>query len=450
MVLYEKLIEKLCRNGFDAYLTGGAVRDLFLGKQPFDHDIVTNGNYRNIEEIFSDRKVSTVGKSFQVCIVDGIEISGYRKDTYFGLSDKNCTIEPAETIYEDLARRDLTINAMAFCPYTGDLIDPYNGMTDLNNKIIRFVGNPSDRIYEDPCRIVRACRFLSKLEGTFSDDTFESMKKNVHLLQYISKERFRLEIMKSMKNRKASIFFESLYNIGGLSYIFPSLADCYNLGGGKYHNETVFEHNMIVGDSISTRCSITKLAGYLHDVGKPNSIQPDGSFKGHDLVGKEIVIDELKNLKFSNNEVDYISSLIRRHMFDLNKCKPKTIRKFLSKINKDKILYSDWLRLKFSDRTGNMLKGSYQLEEKKNMIKSMEVEMLREENISGGVKELDISGNDIMNILNINQGPEVGYMLNYLYEVCINYPEFNNNNKLKQIVMNWRMLSNLEVSNKCQ
>jgi tRNA nucleotidyltransferase/poly(A) polymerase len=107
--MHEFIIQKLCINGYKAYITGGAVRDLFFGVEPNDYDVVTEATSEQVEKIFWDQKVSTVGKTFEVCLVNGIEVAGYRKDIYFGLSDKNCCIEPAKTLEEDLARRDLTI-----------------------------------------------------------------------------------------------------------------------------------------------------------------------------------------------------------------------------------------------------------------------------------------------------------------------------------------------------
>lgn len=432
-----KIIERLCENGCNSYLTGGVVRDLYLGKDPNDYDIVTEATIEQIEMLFPKNKLNTVGKSFEVCLIDGIEVAGYRKDIYFGLSDKNCQIEPALTLEEDLGRRDFTINSMAFCPYTNELIDPYDGINDLNNKIIKFTGNPKDRIYEDPCRIIRACRFLCQIDGTFDVDTFNDLKEYSHYIKHISKERIRLEILKVLKNKKASKFFKALSDIDGLKYIFPSLNNCVGLDGGKYHKEEVFDHMMMVGDAISTRCKITKLAGYLHDVGKyPASFEDfnkDGSFVGHEFYGKNDILNEMTKLKFSNREIEYVTGLIDLHMYSILKAKGKGVRKLLTKLNKYNIKYTDYLRLKFADSTGNLYKGSYTLIEKQTMILNIESQMELPNNVFS-IKDLDIDGKQVMEIMDIKPGPKVGEILKHLYNICITIPNANRNIILKNIV----------------
>jgi putative nucleotidyltransferase with HDIG domain len=437
--MHEYIIQKLCENGCKAYLTGGAVRDLFLGIEPNDYDVVTEAIPEQVETFFSDQKVSVVGKSFEVCLINGIEIAGYRKDTYFGLSDKNCEIEPAETLEEDLGRRDFTINAMAFCPYTGELIDPYNGMIDVERKVIKFVGNPKDRIYEDPCRIIRACRFLAKINGSFDEETFQSLKEYAYFVRdYVAPERIRLEILKAMDTKKASLFFLSLDSIGALEYIFPSLAACF-IDGGPYHAEDVFAHSMVVGDSIGTKCPLTKLAGYLHDIGKPEAAAEDGSFIGHEKVGSELAEKELKRLKFSNEEVDYISNLISLHMLNINNAKGRGIRRAISKLHSRSIPYGEWLRLKFADTTGNLKKGSYSLNHKKSLVRKIESEFFKERP-AFSVKDLEISGHDVMNTLNLSPGKEVGNILKYLYDIVLFYPQANNRNTLINLLLTRKVL----------
>ena len=265
-----RIIERLCRCGYHVYVVGGAIRDMFIGKDPVDVDIVTSATPEEIEVFFGGYPVKSVGKAFGVVLVDGYEVATFRRDRYRGLDDKACQVTFAGSIEEDLGRRDLTINAMALCDMSGDFIDPFHGRDDLRERTIRFVGNPRERIYEDPNRIVRACRFLAKVDGKFDPETFEALCDCAHYVRdYVVPERLKAEIMKAMKIKRASRFFCALRDIGALEHIFPAMERCYNHAHGPHHLEDVFDHLMICGDLISTRFPFLKLAGYLHDVGKP-------------------------------------------------------------------------------------------------------------------------------------------------------------------------------------
>ncbi|MBW2012167.1 MAG: CCA tRNA nucleotidyltransferase, partial [Deltaproteobacteria bacterium] len=170
-----KIIETLCKNGFEAYLAGGCVRDMLMGIEPSDFDVVTDARPDVIKALFRGRRVTVAGRNFSVCIVDGIEVATYRRGRVCSMADPKRNIALSDNIHDDLKRRDLSINSMAFCPYSGDIIDDFNGVDDLKNKVIRFTENPTDRIKEDPCRILRACRFLSKIEGRFDPATFDAL-----------------------------------------------------------------------------------------------------------------------------------------------------------------------------------------------------------------------------------------------------------------------------------
>ena len=296
---HTQIIDRLCGFGYRAYVVGGATRDMLAGFDPEDMDVATNATPEQIEILFEGHEVKTVGKSFGVVIVDGNEVATFRQDRYAGLNEKACEVTFAESIEEDLSRRDLTINAMAFCDVSGDLIDPHNGREDLKKRTIRFVGNPKERIHEDPNRIIRACRSLARIDGRFATDTFEAMREcSRYVRDYVAPDRLRMEIMKSMKIERASRFFYALHDIGVLKYIFPAMEKCYNHAHGPHHLEDVFDHLMICGDAVSIKYPVLKLAGYLHDVGKPfefkfNPEKGHHTFWGHAATGSKMVRDEM-------------------------------------------------------------------------------------------------------------------------------------------------------------
>ena len=438
-----EIIKKLHENNFEAYIVGGYVRDFLLKKPVKDIDITTNAYPDMIYKIFKDyTKVYFVGRSFGVTLVNNIEVATYRKDKYFGLSDKNVKVTFADTLEEDLERRDLTINSLVLDIRNNKIIDFHNGINDLENKIIRFINSPKDRIWEDPNRIVRACRFLAKIDGKFEDNTKRALKRYCkYVKKYVDPERLRLEILKSMEIQKSSKFFLSLYDIGCLRYIFPYLHDCYGHDHGHHHGEDIFTHHMLCGDHISTRNKLLKLSGYLHDIGKPKTYKLNKEtntyhFRKHEEVGANVLKNHLiKNLKFSCYEGEYISNIVRFHMrIDSGKITPKSVRKLLKELDDYKISYKDILRIKIADRISNLKRTPFTISEIKRMLKSFNIELSNDKPFL----KLDINGNDVMELTGLNPGPEIGKILEYLMGKVLDDPELNNKDILKEIIKEYK------------
>ena len=330
---HRKIIHRLTTNKFKAFTVGGCVRDKILGIESDDIDIVTEARPEQVIALFRDKKIAEVGKSFGVVLVDDIEVATFRHDVY---TDNDLTVKYADTIEEDLSRRDITINAMAYCESTGEVIDLHNGRDDLKNRIVRFVGNPIERIKEDPCRILRACRFLSKIHGQFDAKTLRGLRWGVQTdrIKEIAPERIRIEILKAMKVKNASTFFGALHTIGALKLILPSLNSCFGHEHGNHHVENVWEHCMIAGDAISTKYPLLKLAGYLHDCGKPKAFNPETKqFLRHEFEGAYAANEELAILKFSNEEIEKVHGIISCHMYAVQKMSLKATRKFVKRLD---------------------------------------------------------------------------------------------------------------------
>lgn len=425
--MHNTIIKTLCNNGYNAHIVGGAVRDILLGENPKDIDIVTNAIPEQIISLFPENKIDLVGANFQVVMIDGIEVATYRVDCYDGFNLAGTMI--ASTIHEDLSRRDLTINSLAMCPVSGDIIDLFGGVDDLKNSAIKFTGNPNDRIKEDPCRVLRACRFLAKIDGELDEETFYALSENRHLVKDIAPERIRIEIMKAMNCKNPSLFFEIASYIGILEFILPNLDFCLGLDGGPHHEESVFQHCMIAGDSISSNYPLLRLAGYLHDIGKYQSsaYDEDGfiTFHGHEKIGSEIVEQELKALKFSNDEVEYVKNLVEFHMRSLKDISPRSMRRLISKMYEKNINYKDFLRLKIADRKANLKKEAFTFSEIKHMVKLFQVEFNAEVPNTFSIKDLTIDGNDVMNILRIGPCRMVGDILKDIFEMVLDDPELN-------------------------
>jgi len=425
------IVKTLQSNGFEAYFVGGYVRDRLLGLTTYDVDITSSAHPDEIIRLFPNDKVDLVGKSFGVVLINGIEIATYRKDKYLGLSDKNVVIEPG-TLYEDASRRDFTFNSLYFNPITGETLDFFDGKEDLNKKVVRFVGESSERIFEDPNRIIRACRFVSTLDGSFAKDTFEELQRRADYVgSMVAPERIRQEILKAMRTKKASRFFVALHDIGALKYIFPSLEACYGVDGGKHHGEGVFEHNMLAGDYISPRFPRLKLSCYLHDCGKyimkrENPKTGEDWFEGHAEKGSELLQGELKDLTFSNDEISTITGLVKHHMRVNFGMGGKAVRRLLKDLQDEGGLsWRDLLKVRAADRFANLGKDNYGSLDFREMIGKFWRETKNPKHVSLSVKSLALNGNDVMEVLGLKPSPKVGEVLDNLLEIVLDDPTKN-------------------------
>lgn len=434
-MLEQTIVERLHSAGFEVFIVGGAVRDKILGITPKDIDFATNATPDQVVKLFSDKKICVVGKHFKAVKVEGIDVATFRKDRQEEMYDsKHCKPEYAKTIQEDLSRRDLTINAMAINAITNEFIDLFGGKNDLKRGIIRFVGDPLQRIKEDPDRIIRACRFLAKIEGSFAVSTLKALSDNSHFVwHYVEPERIQMEIVSAMSVKTPSIFFSALHVIGALRFIFPEMSVCFEHTGGQYHGETVGEHCMLTGDNISPKFPMLRLAGYMHDIGKPMAYAAarDGSFKEHETFGGKLVKRYLTKLRFSNDDIDKVANLVYAHMRTCRHLTPKGIRrlrKYLADYNVDP---RDYIRLKLADRSANLLRDKNNFTPIKELIINAGIRRV-EEDIPFTVRELAISGGQLIEVFKLVPGPIVGKLQKALLEFVIEEGEsFNNYITLK-------------------
>lgn len=425
--MHNSIAKKILESGFECYFVGGCVRDEIMGIKPNDYDLCTNAKPEELKDIFSNERVDLVGETFKVVIVNGIEVATYRKDHYFGGSDKNCVIEYASCIEDDLSRRDLSMNSIAKCAKTGKIVDPFNGYNDIQTRTIKFTGDPYERILEDPNRMIRVARFAAKTNSIIGFETHTAVLNSNHLFEKIAKERIALEILKAMKTKNASKFFFALQHMGLLSSIFPTLSKCYGHDGGPHHDENLFEHMMIAGDYLSTNCPILKLAGYLHDVGKVKAYDlEERSFHGHEMYGANVLQKELKNLRFSNEDINKIVAYVKLHMRN-NYGKEKSVRKLIKDLNENGINYRSHTRLKCADRAGNLRKPNFTFTEIKNILNKYEELFTKTGKDSVfSIKDLDINGIDLIEMFNLNPGRIIGDLLRFTLESVYDNNVLNN------------------------
>ena len=435
--LIQEIISTLTQGGYKAYIAGGAVRDMLLNQIPGDVDLLTNAPAREVANLFAHMDTRQVGKSFPICLINGIEVASCRAG---GAKDNF----PLDTFPEDdLGMRDFTINSMAWDPVSDTLVDPFGGREDLINKIIRFTRDPGERIMEDPLRMIRACRFVARLDGKLASASLQAILTHAPLIDLVDGqvagqvpgERICLELIKAMGLTNPSRFFRILHETGLLARILPCLDRCFDLDGGPHHGETVFEHSMMVGDALPANRPILRLAGFLHDAGKFDAaVIKEGklTFAGHETYIQAIQRD-LENLRFSSRDQKYIISLVQAHMRPLtDETTPKAVRKLLAMLDRHELSFRDFLRMRIADKKANLAKSPYTLSQIRIRYKKILDELSGQ--AAFNINDLAISGTQIIDLLGIKPGPEVGRIKEMLLERVLEDPSWNTRQRLEQLV----------------
>lgn len=453
----KEVIGKLKENGFEAFVVGGCVRDFLRKAKPKDWDVTTNAKPEEIMKIFPDSfyenkffTVTVLTKSEDTNLKE-IEITTYRKETKYTDKRHPDEVQFAESLEEDLKRRDFTINAMALeiLDDKWKIIDLFGGEEDLKNKIIRAVGDPKERFAEDALRMMRAVRFAVTLgEGwEIEENTKKGIRENAFLISEISKERVRDEFLKIIMSERAAEGIEILRELGLLKYIIPELEESYKVTQNKHHIYDCYEHSLKSLDFAAKKNfnKYVRLAALFHDIGKPRTKRgegPDATFYGHEIVGTEMTVQILNRLKFPKKEIEKIAKLVRYHLFYYNpgEVGESSVRRLIKKVGLENI--EELLQVRMSDRIGSGVPKAepYKLRHLRYMI-----EKVCRDPIS--VKMLKINGEDIMSLLKIGPGPKVGQILSILLEKVIEDPKVNEKEFLKKEIEKLGKLPNEKLKN---
>jgi len=430
------IINKLQKNGFEAYIIGGCVRDLLRGVEPADWDVATNAKPTEIQKIFP--KSFYENKFLTVTVRTGsrkpklkeVEITTYRLEAKYTDKRHPDEIKFAKTIEEDLSRRDFAINAIALKiletkPSTTEIVDPFEGRKDLKNKTIRAVGNAKERFSEDALRMLRAVRFATTLGFEIEEKTREAIKKNAVWLQAISKERIRDEFLKIIMAERAAEGLELLRKLGLLKYIMPELEAGYGVSQNKHHIYECYDHYLKSLDFAAKKNfnKYVRLAALLHDIGKPKVKKgegPDSTFYGHEILGAKMTVQILNRLKFPKKDIEKIANLVRYHLFYYNvgEVSESSVRRLVLKVGLENT--EELLQVRMSDRIGSGVPKAepYKLRHLRYII-----EKISRDPIS--VKMLKAGGADVMKILKIQPGPKIGQILDVLLSYVLEAPEKN-------------------------
>ena len=338
-----KILNKLNEYG-KGYIVGGAIRDILLGLKPKDVDFATNISYETLKTLFSEYTPKETGKSFGVLRIRinniDYEIAKFRKDNYEEKDGLKIILEEkkvsfVDDIRNDLARRDFTINAIAYNQKAG-IIDLYNGQKDIENRIINFVGKSEERIIEDPLRVLRAFRFMSRLKFSLSENTVEAIKKQKELLKNIPEERITMEFSKLLLGENIKNTLILMKNIGVLELIIPEFKVTYDFNQcNPHHNLDLFDHIINVVSKVPADLEL-RYSALLHDIAKPvvQTFDEKGiaHYKTHEIVGADMARDILTRMKLPVKLIDTVVGIIKKHMILYKDITDKKFNKLLSEM----------------------------------------------------------------------------------------------------------------------
>ena len=481
-----RVTKTLQKANFEAFLVGGCVRDIIIGRKPKDWDVTTNAKPEEIISLFEKTVYENNFGTVAVCIPKEdvsretmigdvthetklkdekdpgftvgspetdkqavkyhiIEVTPYRTETTYTDFRHPDEVKFSNNIEDDLKRRDFTINAMAYNVSNGQIIDFYKGQDDIKDKSIRAVGQAGDRFNEDALRMLRAIRFSSELGFVVSHETMSAIIDKKDLIKNISSERIRDEFTKIIMSDNPAVGVGMLEKLGLLKYIIPEIEDGIDCEQGGAHKYDVFGHLLAALDHAKDKGwgLEIRLSALFHDIGKPKSrrtgIKKAYTFYGHEVVGERITRNIMERLKYPKKTTDLVVSLVRNHMFfsDTETITLSAVRRIVQKVGKENIW--DLMNVRECDRVG-MAKpeAPYRLRKYHAMIE----EVLRDP-ISVG--QLAIDGNYLMEVLHMKPGPRMGWVLNALLEEVLEDPRKNTKEILCEIVESLEKLDDKEL-----
>lgn len=415
------IMQTFLNKGYDIYMVGGAVRNMLLNLPNDNWDLTTNAIPEQIQELFPDSfYLNTYGTVTIKHEEDGVyipvEVTTYRTEQNYLDNRHPSDICWAKTLEEDVLRRDFTVNALAMT-IDGQIIDLVHGKTDLENKIIRTVGDANIRFKEDGLRILRALRFATQLEFNINTDTFVAISRNISLLDNISFERIRDEFFKILISDKPELGIVLLRKADILQKILPEVEACFaidQVSPNRHHKYNVGTHLLMTLKHCTSKHPITRFACLLHDIGKAKTYKKDLetgqiTFYNHEVVGEELCKIIASRFKLSNKDTDMLIRLVRYHMFTVSEKQTDTaIKRFIRNVTPQYI--DEMIALRVADRLGS---GAKLTSWRTELFKKRIIEVQQE---PFSVKDLKINGEDVMKVLTIQPGKKVGEILKKLFD----------------------------------
>jgi len=432
----KELSNLYAKNGFQIYLVGGAVRDGILDIETKDFDFTTNASSEDSIKMLNKNKYKTteIGRAFgtiETTVEDySIHITTYREDKY-NKDSRKPEIKTSGELETDLSRRDFTVNAIAYDINNNEIIDPYGGLKDLSEGLIRTPDTADISFSDDPLRMLRACRFVSTHGFTPNNELFKAISKNVERIEIVSTERIRDEFTKLLTGKDPSLGLKAFVESGLSELIMPELNELKIEVDPKHHHKDVYEHTMVVLDRVSPTL-VSRMSALLHDIGKPKTKGIENGkvhFRHHEVVGAKMSKKILKRLKYDNETIKKVSLLVENHL------RPHTFKMgWTDSAVRRYIIDAGGLLEELNDlvRADITTKNKAKYEEINKYLDEME-ERIKEVAEKEELSKLrpPISGDEIMDMFDLEPGPSVGVIMKALYEQRINDGEVSKEEAIK-------------------
>ena len=427
-----EICKELRNSGEQAWVVGGCVRDTLRGQRVNDWDVATTALPEKVKKVFP-RVIPTGIDHGTVTVLwkgEGYELTTLRGEGTYSDGRRPDSVTFVGSIEQDLARRDFTVNAIAYDPVDTQVVDPFGGLDDMRNEVLRAVGKPSERFQEDGLRILRGARFVATLGFELDEATEGAFRGALDTFRKVSPERVREEWLKTMKAASPSRAFEVMRRTGILEVTYPELLEQVGCEQNQWHAYDVWNHTMRVLDE-SDGGPIERVAALLHDVAKPRTRAKsektnDWTFYHHEKVGADMAERWLREYRFSNSERELVTGLIRHHLICYSdEWTDAAVRRFIKRVGADNV--EPLLRLGEADALG---KGR-NVEEELALLKELRGRVDAQIEAGGALStgDLAIGGNEVISVLG-SAGPRVGEILRALLDKVIEDPSLNTRDKL--------------------
>jgi len=425
------VIKTLREAGHEALLVGGGIRDLLLGRPVQDWDLATSAPPDDVMGLFP--KASPTGlRHGTVTVLAGgtaVEITTFRIEGPYSDGRHPDWVRMDAGLEDDLARRDFTVNAMAFDPDSGGFFDFHGGLNDLQARLLRTVGDPDERFQEDGLRPLRGIRLAVVLNMTIESETQAALGRAAEQVAGVAKERVREELLKLIAAEKPSRGIELLRATGLLEIVLPELLEGVGMEQNRYHAYDVYEHTLRTLDYAPRENRVVRLAALLHDVGKPRTrrvVDGEGTFYNHEHVGADLTREILDRLRFSRAERDEVVHLVAEHMFHYTpEWSDAAVRRFLGRVGVERV--RDLFELREADTRAHGM-GEPDSGELEELTRRIEAVRARAEALK--VEDLAVDGYEVMKELGLSPGPQVGRILEALLDQVLEDPSVNEKGKL--------------------